>query len=111
MSTSKRIHPPNLFVWVADRMTADGLPDFPNASGLASAPSCIAIGCNSDMDEGTEFVIGQALQVAPGGTPSFDGMLETPNKKITVWTTDLKKLFEEKVLTERTRVRIWLNRA
>lgn len=110
MTASIKTAPPNSFVLIADIVTEKGIPDFPTESRIASTTSCIAAGCETEGDGETRFTIGSEHHVNPIGRPVFDGVVKTPNKKITVWTVELDKLLEVPVSGTRTRVRIWGNR-
>ena len=110
MTTTAKIAPPHSFVMVADVLTENGIPDFPTESRLAATASCIIVGCEHEGDSETVFTIGIDHQVDPGFRPVFESVIETPNRKVSVWTTDIEKFLEEKVPTKRTRVRIWGNR-
>ena len=35
--------------------------------------------------------------------------LDTPRRKVAVWTVEWKKLLETRVPTTRTRIRVWIN--
>lgn len=61
------------------------------------------------MDGETEITMGPASQVDPGVSPAFDGVLETPNHIVVVWTIEWQKLLHAGVPTSRTRVRVWRN--
>jgi hypothetical protein len=41
--------------------------------------------------------------------PAFDGFLDTPRRKVGVWTVEWEKLLETSVPTTRTRIRVWTN--
>jgi hypothetical protein len=55
-----------------------------------------------------------AIASSPPAKPSshhiFDGWIDTPNCTVAVWTVEWRKLLETKVLTTRTRVRVWVSR-
>jgi hypothetical protein len=110
MKASLTADPPNGFVWIADDMQTAELPDFPTESQLAATSSCIALGCCWDVDGETTFTLGAATGLSPTDEPAFDEVIETPNRKVTVWTIELRKLLEMKVPTPHTRIRIWRNR-
>ena len=95
---------------IADILTVDGIPELPPESRIASTSSCIAVGCEAELDGDTHFRIGDDETVRLSDPPVFAGVLDTPNKKVSVWTTDVEKVLEAKVRTNRTRVRIWGNR-
>jgi len=110
MTRSIRIAPPNSYILVADVLRHDQLPDFTTQARIDGTKFCVAVGCEVDLDGETDITIGPAPDVDPGNRPVFDTILETPNRKVTVWTIEIEKLLEEKVATGRTRVRIWGNR-
>jgi hypothetical protein len=59
------------------------------------------------QDGETEVVLGRPLNTKR--RPAFDGFLETPGRKVVVWTNEWDKVLETSVPTARTRIRIWTN--
>lgn len=112
MTSSIKYAPPNLFVAIADNIRSSELPDYPTESGMAATETCIFVGCESAIDphDDVSFTIGLDHRLNTSGRPIFEKIIETPNRKVCVWTTEFEKILEEKVPTERTRVRIWGNR-
>ncbi|HWM47654.1 MAG TPA: hypothetical protein VNR11_12165 [Xanthobacteraceae bacterium] len=112
MTQSITTAPPNAFVIIAGDMKRAKLPeDYPTPSRYAATSSCIFAGCSPDVDGDTIFTIGPHDQLRPAGlTLLFDGVIDTPRRSVSVWTIAWDTLLEEKVATDRTRVRIWGNR-
>lgn len=61
------------------------------------------------QDGDTEVSLGLAEELDPGRLPSFDAMLQTPNRAVAVSTIEGDIVLETRVPDERTRVRIWVN--
>jgi hypothetical protein len=61
------------------------------------------------MDGETVIVLGDLAGVGQDGTPAFEGILETPNHRLIVWTAEHEKVLSSVTLKTRTRVRIWTN--
>ncbi|MET0724515.1 MAG: hypothetical protein ABWY64_27310 [Tardiphaga sp.] len=70
--------------------------------------SCVATACYPEQDGPTEIVLGNVSEVGPLGAPVFEGMVETPQRKVSVTTVaDDRPVLSVGVSTLRTRVRIW----
>jgi hypothetical protein len=110
MTSSIKTDPPNFFVLIADRLTENGLPNMEPGPQISASTTCVKVDCQSDFEDPTTFTMGPASEVNPKRPPAFDGFLETPNRKMTLWTCELEKMLEERVPTARTRVRVWCNR-
>jgi hypothetical protein len=63
------------------------------------------------MDGETEIVLGRSGDLSQNDTPAFDGMIDTPQKKLTVSTSELDILLTAEVSAAQTRVRVWTNRS
>jgi hypothetical protein len=61
------------------------------------------------MDGQTEIIMGATPEIDPGYRPGFDGLLETPNFVVCVWTIEWEKVLEARVPATSTRVRVWGN--
>ena len=109
MTSRTRFAPPNSIVVIEDA-AGGGVPKtISPGSIIAFTDSCIAVGCRSEVDGDTEFVLGPAAEVDPGYRPVFEGNLTTPSRKVV-----LKSIFDEVMLQEVVRcskssVRIWAN--
>lgn len=108
MSQNISIAPPYSLLLIADNPTAAMVPqEMPVGSHIASTDSCISIGCLMYQDGETEVTLGRPLNT--NRRPAFDGFLETPGRKVAVWTIEWDKVLETTVPTARTRIRIWTN--
>ena len=76
-------------------------------SRIGSTPSCIAVGCLMYQDGETKVTLGH--QHRNDGRPAFDGYLDTPHRKVAVWTIEWDMVLETSVPTTRTRIRVWTN--
>jgi hypothetical protein len=108
MPTSVKVAPPNSLVLISDAHGGE-IPEAMAGSLISSTTSCIAVGCQSDVDGETEFTLGASQQVDPGSQPAFQGRLRTPNGKITVRSVLGKTILEASVPRHETMVRIWVN--
>ena len=59
------------------------------------------------MNGETKITIGEPL--ATDDRPAFDGFLDTPRRKVAVWTVECQQLLEMSVPTTRTKIRVWTN--
>jgi hypothetical protein len=113
MTSSIKISLRHPFVAIADTLSVAKLPDdWPTESGNATTSTCILFGCESadPDDDDIRFTIGLEHHLHTNGRPILDHVLETPQGRVGIWTTEFRKLLEQKVPTTRTRVRIWGNR-
>lgn len=108
MKLSARIAPPNSLIFVED---SDGgeVPTSMNQTLIAATTSCIAVGCMSEDAGETEIVLGSCCGVDTGEQPAFEGMLQTPNRKLVIRTVHGITLLEMPVPATETRLRIWVN--
>jgi hypothetical protein len=111
MIKSITTEPPHPFVVITEDMDTAELPtEFPTESWFAATKSCIYAGCNS-ADGDVTIAIGPTQRPTKSSPLLlFNGVIETPNKMLRVWTSEWKLLLEEKAPAIRTRVRIWGNR-
>ena len=108
MTVSAKVAPPNSLVLIAD--PSDGeIPDTMGGSLIAATSSCIAVGCRSEIDGETDFVLGAAREVDPGNGPVLTGRLETPSRKLAVRSVVGQTILEALVPDRVTSIRIWVN--
>jgi hypothetical protein len=107
MNENARIAPPYSVLLIAEAPTDKGTTDLAPGSRIGATPFCIAFGCLMYQDGETEVTLGRPLNT--NRRPAFDGILETPGRKVAVWTVEWDKVLETRVPTARTRVRIWTN--
>jgi hypothetical protein len=103
-----KIAPPYSLIFVSDPEGGTAPECSPPAPYWAT-PSCIAVACLMYQDGDTEVSLGQAREVNPAKPPIFDGLLETPNRKVNIETAEGELVLQSDVPTESTRVRIWTN--
>ena len=72
-----------------------------------SSRSCIAVGSLCFADGETELMISDSADDALQTPPTFDGVLDTPNRIFQVSTSEHEILFRADVPGHFTRVRIW----
>jgi len=108
VANSAKVAPPNSLVLISDSSGAE-IPETMAGSLIASTNSCIAVGCQSDVDGETEFTLGTTREVDPGDKPVFQGMLKTPNRRVAVRSVLGHTILETPVTQEQTTVRVWVN--
>ena len=106
MTHSISIAPLNSLVLVAEAPTQEGPSAF-DGKGVAATPSCIAVVCFPEPDGETKVSLGPCKDM--DGAPEFSAVLDTPNRKVAVWTIEWQKLLTASVPTERTKISIWRN--
>ncbi|HEY4140675.1 MAG TPA: hypothetical protein VGM57_04635 [Pseudolabrys sp.] len=98
----------NSLLYIKDARQVD-LPDIDGRGAYWFTPSCVAVSCLPDCDGPTTVAIGAASEMLASGKLIFDSQLETPSRRIVVETVLAKKILEQAVLDDATRVRIWTN--
>ena len=86
-----------------------GLSDYEDGKVIIANASCITIRCLMELDGPTELAMGAPEDVAFGGAPAFDGILETPNRVVVISTILWDRVLEAAVPDTMTRIRIWIN--
>jgi hypothetical protein len=75
----------------------------------ADLVDAILVRCYPEQDGPTEIVLGDAVDIAPGGVSAFDDNLETPSRALAVTAVDRQIGLETGVEGTRTRIRMWLS--
>jgi hypothetical protein len=107
MSVSVRIAPPNSLLLISEAPTTTGPSSLTIGARIGSTRTCIAVGCLAFIDGETRVALGKPIET--NDRPAFDGYLDTPRRKVAVWTVEWKRLLETSVPTTRTRIRVWTN--
>ena len=106
MMSRRRAAPPNSLIVIADIGRGE-IGDPNGGAPIYATPSAICVACFPADDGPTEFVLADAASHRPERPPDFDGMLETPGRKVVIWTVDDRKLMTAAVPAMTTRIRIW----
>lgn len=107
MICSIAFRPPNSLVLIAASMETAEPKMFEPGKRIAATPTCIVVGCFTDVDGETNITLGPSAKAS--SPPAFEGLLETPNREVAVWTIEWQKLIAAKVPGGRTKIRIWTN--
>jgi hypothetical protein len=100
--------PVNSLVFVSDNLRS--LPPVPVRGSMVNYNEfCVSVGCYPEIDGETEIFLGRMTNVEAGLQLVFDGILQTPNKTLIVWTVDDEILLQDDVTDTETRVRILLS--
>jgi hypothetical protein len=108
MLTSTIIRPVNSLLFISDPL-GGVVPEWIRGQLILSTASCISVGCYPEQDGATEVILGEAVEVSPGGDPVFEGELSTPNRAVVISTVEREEVLKRDVPQTRTRVRIWLS--
>ncbi|HYY83744.1 MAG TPA: hypothetical protein VE686_04500 [Beijerinckiaceae bacterium] len=99
---------PNAIAFISD--VNGGTAPYPTWGALVqSTPSCISVACTPGSEGPTTVTVGFGDGVDPGGTPAFQGTLDTPSGTLVVTTVDRRIVVSFEVARTTTRVRIWVN--
>lgn len=95
-------------VVVLSELSKGDVPEQFDGSLVAATETCIAIGCRSDIDGPTEFVVGSLAEVDTGEPPIFAGNLKVTHKLAALHTMD--EAFVTITLSKpEIYVKIWVN--
>jgi hypothetical protein len=110
MAASKRVAPPYSVVLISDS-GGGKIPDGMRGQLIVATNSCVAVGCLSEVDGETEFVLGASAEVSPGEPPTFEGKLRTPGRRLEISSVLGDSILMTPVSQSETVVRIWVNDA
>ncbi|MEO3389236.1 hypothetical protein [Mesorhizobium sp. CAU 1741] len=78
--------------------------------GVTASGECINVGCLYGEDGDTTITLGPFEELSPQtGLPKFDGVLETPERRVDLFDANMPEILSMEVPGLRTRVRIWTN--
>ena len=101
------VAPPNSQFYFQDSLRCE-LPEMDDRPvWIWSTRSCILVCCLCFADGETELVISDSADDTLPTPPTFDGVLDTPNRIFQVSTSEHEILFRADVPGHFTRVRIW----
>ncbi len=103
-----KIAPPNSLLLIMDSC-AGTVPNSMAGALISFTETCIAVGCKSAADGETEILLGMAVDVTPGPIAAFDGIISTPNRKVSICSVLRKEILAQSVPNTQTRIRIWAN--
>lgn len=108
MIVNTRVRPPGSFLVIAGDMHAP-MPEFDDQEKRLWANEwCIGIGTLSDVDGETELLVTD--QPHSEFIPLvFDGVIEAPEKRVTVTDAYLLEAANVHVSSEKARIQIWAN--
>jgi hypothetical protein len=106
------VAPAHSSIVVTGRVNGMDVP--PQGRGLpnvVATSTCITCGTLIAQDGETRIEFSDEIDaLLPDEPPAFDGVLETPDGRVSVWSAVLKRLFPDiTVHDKQTRVRIWTN--
>lgn len=70
---------------------------------------CISIPCIYWNDGDTHFTVGEASEITMATPPTFDGILNTPDKMLVFFDANDPKFASLSVPTIKTRIRVWID--
>jgi hypothetical protein len=105
---SLKVAVPNGLLFVKDSMIAD-VPneDYGNAAPVWSIPTCLVVCCLIDCEGETDITVGAVTDILQQHKPVFDGILETPSRKLVLDLVSQEKVLEVGVPSPKNRVRVW----
>jgi hypothetical protein len=109
MAGSTRIAPPYSLILIEDARGGEIPASMANGSLIASTDSCVAVGCRSEVDGDSEFILGETRDVDPGDQPIFQGTLKTPSLRIALRSVVDQTILEMPVPQNETMIRVWVN--
>jgi hypothetical protein len=103
-----KIAPPNSVVLLSDVSGGD-IPDSMRGVVVVATPTCIAVGCVSEADEPTEFVLAPLSELERSDEPVHMSRIQTPNRRVVLRTVLGLELLGLPVDTQSTEVKVWVN--
>jgi hypothetical protein len=103
--TATDIAPPNSLLLIMDRSIGRP-PESMAGEIVASTSTCVAIGTRSEPDGTTHVTLDDGHGTFAVGIPCFDGVLETPSRRLAVCSVIDDVVLEANVMTERTWIRV-----
>ena len=101
--------PPQALVLVSDVGQGD-VPASTREDAIWATPTCVVVGCRSDIDGRTAVTLGRFADVRRAEAPTDERTLRTPQRRVVVRTVDGERLIEMSVPHALTAVVIWTNR-
>lgn len=85
------------------------LPDRMTDDMIQYSSTCIFVRCMGAIDGEVELTLGPAQEVAAGEAPQFDGVVDTPNRRLMIYGPTAEPIVQADVPNSRTRIRVWRN--
>jgi hypothetical protein len=105
---STTVRPINSLLFISDGHRGD-VPIIENREPVVSNRSCVSFICFPEQDGPTRVARGATAEIDPGGMPVFNGEIETPTRRLIIWTVDDQTILEAAVPNARTHLRIWMD--
>jgi len=102
------VAPPNSIVFVVDPTHVSVVPEDTGVALVTATDSCVAIGTREQASGETRI----RLETASGdleGSVVFQGLLETPGRKVAVETSELDRLVAIDVENASTHIKVWVD--
>jgi len=105
---SLKVAVPNCLLFVRDSKITD-IPDvdYGEAAPAWSIPTCVVVNCLVDSEGETDITVGAANRVSPDRKLIFDGVLETPSRKLVLDLVSDEVVAEVGVPSAKNRIRVW----
>ena len=102
------IAPAYLSIYVAGRNKVD-IPMHMDRQGIFSSPHCINVPAYDWNRGDTNITFGPFDELEETTKPTFDGTIDTPDKRLIVFGALVPEYVSTTVSTTKTRIRIWLD--
>lgn len=99
--------PINSIVFISDNLKSKP-PEHVVGSLISYNESCVSVGTYPEQDGETEFSLGKADEFGDALQLVFDGIIETPSRRLMIWTVWDEILLEAAVPDVETRTRVWV---
>ncbi|MBO6899770.1 MAG: hypothetical protein JJ864_00355 [Rhizobiaceae bacterium] len=105
---STNFAPVNSIVFISDNLTSKP-PEHIDGSLVSFNKFCVSVGTYPEVDGETKFSLGRADEVEDALQLVFDGMIETPGRKLIISTVWDEVLLKTGVEDTETRTRVWVD--
>lgn len=95
-------------IYLAGRAIRDVPYDF-RERVIPHTPDCISIPCMYLDDGDTHFTVGEASEITMPTPPTFDGILNTPSKRLVFFDANEPEFASLPLPTIKTRIRVWVD--
>lgn len=102
------IAPEYLSIYIAGRTGVD-IPMHMDRQGIFASPLCINVPAYDWNHGDTNVTFGPFDELDETAAPTFDGILDTSQKRLIVFGATVSEYFSATVPSTRTRIRVWLD--
>jgi hypothetical protein len=108
MTQKARYLAENPVVFISD-INGGRLPDKLTDEMVQHSTTCVIVRCMGAIDGEVELTLGATRDVEPREAPEFDGIIDTPNRRLMISGPTSEPIVQADVVDTKTRIRVWRN--